>query len=158
MIETRNINLNHAQDHVVTPNNFQQKPFQNSAIRTSQFIVKPSVVTDSVKSKIVFNGKIPQIKSALKVVNFSPKYDSPLVHVSKSLERPVTFNEPVHNSFQKNIIIKQGQNPHVIVRPNSSMSHFGPSINQTHFRMDYNGDKMMTKKQEFIDRVSSLSP
>jgi hypothetical protein len=75
-------------------------------MRSSQFLVKPSVVADSVRSKIVFNARSHEKKNGLKVINFGPKFDSPPpVQVSKSLERPVTFNNPVHNRFQKNVII-----------------------------------------------------
>lgn len=102
MIETRNVNLN-AQNHdnLTICNNFHLKPNAEKAMmKSSQFLVKPSVVADSVRSKIVFNTRSPETKNGLKVINFSPKFDSPPpVQVSKSLERPVTFNNPVHNPF-----------------------------------------------------------
>lgn len=104
-------------------------------MKNSQFVIKPSIVSDSVKSKIVFNTKSPENKNPMKVVTFNHKYDPSLAKVSKSLERPQSFNNPSQNEFQKNIGITNGSVPTMIVRPHSSMSQFVPA--QPHVRIRF---------------------
>jgi hypothetical protein len=130
----QNINKNPQMQNHMASNHLHLKPVQTSVMKNSQFVIKPSLVSDSVKSKIVFNAKSPENKNPLKVVTFNHKYDPAFGKVSKSLERPQSFNDPTQNEFPRNVAINHSPRPTMIVRPHSSMPQFIPANPQVQIR------------------------